>query len=210
MSHNCKQPREDLLAYVETSQTGLDGVSAEQCAEIDAHLEQCEACRNEVEQIKASLHSIREIPAPVVPRNLDLLVSDAIRRRRAKRSFFPVPSLAYACLALVLVSGTVLMLNRGAKVEDIVPTRTAQLKELVEEQQRWIIILSHTLKESEREELNQAGSYLLTRLDRSTQAFREGLEQGGLDPEMVPEYEQKLRQQINLLKEFYFQASSSS
>jgi len=212
MTHNCKQPREDLLAYVETTEFGRDGVSAEECVEVAAHLEQCEVCTSEFEQIRASLQNIRETPSPEIPRNLGVLVSEAIRQRRARRSFFPVPALAYASLAVILLAATVFLWDRDAGEDVVVPARTAELSKLVEEQERWIIILAHTLEEADlanKENLNQASRYVLTRLDRSTRGLREGIEQGGLDPEMIPEYERTLNQHIDLLKEFYFQASSS-
>lgn len=212
MTHNCKQPREDLLAYVETIEFGRDGVSAEQCTEVAAHLEQCEVCRTEVDQITASLHDISQAPSPEIPRDLGVLVAEGIQQRTAKRSFLPVPALAYPSLAVILFIATVFLWDRDAGEDVVVPTRTAELSKLLEEQERWIIILAHTLEEADlanKENLNQAGRYVLTRLDRSTRGLREGIEQGGLDPEMIPEYERTLNQHIDLLKEFYFQASSS-
>jgi len=212
MAHGCTEPRENLLAYVESMDFGRDGLSEGDCQEITDHLEHCAVCQAEVEQIRANLQMIRETPSPRVPGNLDSLVSDAVRRGRARRLFLPVPTLAYVSLAVVLLAGTVFVLNRGTRVEEPTPTQTARLTRLLDEQQRWIIILSHTLKEetgSGREDLNQASHYVLARLDRSAQAFREAVQQGGLDPEMAPEYERTLRQQIELLKEFYFEVSSS-
>ncbi|MFH1738907.1 MAG: hypothetical protein ABIH23_07845 [bacterium] len=212
MNPNCKKPRPDLLHYVEATTLGREGLSEEQCSEIATHMDKCDVCRSEVAQVQATLRAIGQSPSPEIPGNLAALVSDAIRSKKRRRTLFPGIVPAYASLAAILIGIVFFFFIYGAGKRTEPPSRTAQLNVLLEEQERWIIILANTLRETDstdKEELNQAAGYVLSRLDRSTQAFREAAQRGGLDPELIPDYEERIRQQIDYLKEFYFEASSS-
>ncbi len=214
MSGNCKKPREDLLLYVETTDLGRDGASPKLCEEIAQHLQTCETCREEARRIRANLDEIHSLRPLEVPADLNARIGRKIRERGRRAVLRPIPALTVAAVATVLIAVTVnLPTLHQPDVKPISDTRNAQLAKLLDEQERWIIILGDTLqqlRDPEYGDVYEAGTYIVSRLDRSTDALREAIQEGGLSPKMTPLYEQQIRQQIDLLKDFYFESSSSS
>ncbi len=212
MNETCKQPREDLLLFIEATEFNRDGASEEQCAEIAGHLEFCEICRAETDRIRADLFELHNSPTPPVPKNLHALIRNRIRESRKPPARYRIPAWAFASVAVVLIAVVFSLPKEQPENRPAAPQETAELAKLLDEQERWIVILGSTLqdmKNPEHERLYEAGTYVVSRLDRTTDALRQAIHEGGLDPRMTSEYQQRVRQQIDLLKNIYFESSSS-
>ncbi len=208
----CRQIRRELLSYVEATQLQRDGTTTYMQERVREHLRECPTCRAEMKQIAETLLTLRSAPGPPIPLQLSSLIWEKIELGEKRRFYFTAPRLVCASLTVLFVVAIIFFLRPTQPAEQQIAPSLVTIDRLLGEQERWVLILSHTLCEQAqpgREHLYEAGEYVLSRLDRSTKAFREAVQQGGLDPSLLPEYEEALRRQIRLLKEFYFQASSS-